>query len=89
VNSSGASSGAMDGALNNTSVILLMQAGKKKFLFPGDAQWEHWEYSLQRDKKDLKNVDLYKVGHHGSLNATPKTLWKLFAKRGDRSKRAG
>jgi hypothetical protein len=79
---------AMDGALNNTSVILLMQAGKKKFLFPGDAQWENWEYSLQRDKKDLKNIDLYKVGHHGSLNATPKTLWKLFTKRGNRAKRA-
>jgi hypothetical protein len=23
-------------------------------------------------------VNLYKVGHHGSLNATPKSLWKLF-----------
>jgi hypothetical protein len=79
---------AMDGALNNTSVILLMQAGKKKFLFPGDAQWENWEYSLQRDKKDLKNIDLYKVGHHGSLNATPKSLWKLFTKRGNRTKKA-
>jgi hypothetical protein len=79
---------AMDDALNNTSVILLMQAGKKKFLFPGDAQWENWEYALERDKTDLKNVDLYKVGHHGSLNATPKTLWKLFAKRGSRTKQA-
>ena len=29
----------------------------------------------------LSKVDLYKVGHHGSLNATPKSLWKLFAKR--------
>ena len=38
---------AMDGALNNTSVILLMQVGKKKFLFPGDAQWENWEYALR------------------------------------------
>jgi hypothetical protein len=27
-------------------------------------------------------VDLYKVGHHGSLNATPKaSLWPLFKKR--------
>ena len=24
----------------------------------------------------LAEVDLYKVGHHGSLNATPKTLWE-------------
>jgi hypothetical protein len=27
------------------------------------------------------------VGHHGSLNATPKTLWNLFARRGDPAKR--
>lgn len=24
---------------------------------------------------------MYKVGHHGSLNATPKSLWKLFDNR--------
>jgi hypothetical protein len=78
---------AMDDALNNTSVILLIEAGRKKFLFPGDAQWENWEYALQRDKADLKSIDLYKVGHHGSLNATPKSLWKLFTKRGNRTKR--
>jgi hypothetical protein len=29
----------------------------------------------------LAKVDVYKVGHHGSLNATPKTLWNLFEKR--------
>jgi len=27
-------------------------------------------------------VDLYKVGHHGSLNATPRSLWNLFEKKG-------
>jgi hypothetical protein len=26
-------------------------------------------------------VDLYKVGHHGSLNATPHSLWNLFARK--------
>jgi hypothetical protein len=29
----------------------------------------------------LKDVDLYKVGHHGSLNATPKDLWGLFTRK--------
>jgi hypothetical protein len=24
---------------------------------------------------------VYKVGHHGSLNATPKSLWDLFARK--------
>jgi hypothetical protein len=78
---------AMDDALNNTSVILLFEVGGKRFLFPGDAQIENWSYALN-DAKDhkvvrakLKGVDFYKVGHHGSLNATPKTLWNLFAKK--------
>lgn len=78
---------AMDEALNNTSIILLFEAGKKKLLFPGDAQIENWSYALnEAPKKDtiralLAEVDFYKVGHHGSLNATPKTLWKLFKRR--------
>jgi hypothetical protein len=75
---------AMDDALNNTSVILLIRAGTKKLLFPGDAQWENWEYALARHADDLRDVDLYKVGHHGSLNATPRTLWNLFDKRSPR-----
>jgi hypothetical protein len=72
---------AMDDALNNTSVILLIEAGKKKMLFPGDAQWENWELALKKDGRRLRGVDVYKVGHHGSLNATPKTLWEGFKKR--------
>jgi hypothetical protein len=73
----------LDKAMNNTSVVLLMQAGKKKLLFPGDAQIENWEYALQQPwvRKLLAGVDLYKVGHHGSLNATPKSLFELFEKR--------
>ncbi len=80
---------AMDDALNNTSVILLVKAGKKKLLFPGDAQWENWEHALGRNLDDLKDVDVYKVGHHGSLNATPKTLWNAFAKKSKSRRAAG
>ena len=79
----------MDDALNNTSVILLFEAGGKKFLFPGDAQWENWELALTKNADELKNVDVYKVGHHGSLNATPKTLWKAFTKKTEDSSAAG
>jgi hypothetical protein len=80
---------SMDNALNNTSVILLLEVGGKKLLFPGDAQWENWEFALKESKKaaehlkELADVDVYKVGHHGSLNATPKTLWNNFTKRSD------
>jgi ribonuclease BN (tRNA processing enzyme) len=79
----------MDQAMNNTSVILLFEVGKKKLLFPGDAQIENWEFALENPDEKTKNrirdlladVDFYKVGHHGSRNATPKTLWNLFTKR--------
>lgn len=74
---------ALDKAMNNTSVILLFEAGSKKLLFPGDAQLENWTYALgQKWVTDLlADVDLYKVGHHGSLNATPKSMWNAFTKR--------
>jgi hypothetical protein len=83
----------LDDALNNTSLVLLFEVGSRKLLFPGDAQIENWSYSLKTasDKaairKNLAAVDLYKVGHHGSLNATPKSLWQLFKKKGPTGKK--
>jgi hypothetical protein len=79
--------------MNNTSVILLFEVGGKKLLFPGDAQLENWMYALKEAKEAaairrlLAGVDLYKVGHHGSLNATPRSLWNGFSKRGNEKKR--
>jgi Metallo-beta-lactamase superfamily len=78
----------LDQQMNNTSLILLFEVNGKKLLFPGDAQLENWSYAL-REAKDtakvralLADVDFYKVGHHGSLNATPrKLLWEAFKKR--------
>ncbi|WP_163995696.1 hypothetical protein [Pyxidicoccus caerfyrddinensis] len=79
---------SLDKVLNNTSVILLFEACDKKLLFPGDAQIENWRYALcqKRIKKLLADVDVYKVGHHGSLNATPKTLWNGFIRKGSGKK---
>jgi hypothetical protein len=74
----------LDDAMNNTSLILLFEIGGYRLLFPGDAQIENWSYALKDAKdsgavrKELQRVNVYKVGHHGSLNATPKTLWQLF-----------
>lgn len=82
----------LDNALNNTSLILLFEFGNKKLLFPGDAQIENWSYALKYapDKESnlalLRGVNLYKVGHHGSRNATPKTLWKILTDDGKRPK---
>jgi hypothetical protein len=77
----------MDDALNNTSVILVFEidgpGGVKRMLFGGDAQIENWEYALKVADVEanlalLREIDLYKVGHHGSRNATPRTLFNLW-----------
>ena len=80
---------ALDKAMNNTSLILLFEAGGKKLLFPGDAQIENWQYALDRPETAalLRDVHLYKVGHHGSLNATPRSLWQAFANKGPKRRR--
>ena len=74
----------LDGVLNNTSVILMFEVGRQVLLFPGDAQIESWMYAMSKAKenptlrKRFEDVTVYKVGHHGSLNATPKSLWQTF-----------
>lgn len=83
----------LDDAMNNTSLILLFEVGGRKLLFPGDAQIENWNYALKgAPEKEvrairalLEDVSLYKVGHHGSRNATPRTLWEMFARRRDKN----
>jgi hypothetical protein len=78
----------LDDQMNNTSLILLFEVFGKKLLFPGDAQFENWSYAITEAKDKAKiaklvaAVDFYKVGHHGSLNATPKKwVWEAFSKK--------
>ena len=86
----------LDEQMNNTSLILLFEVFGKKLLFPGDAQIENWSYALEdapdaaKTRALLADVDVYKVGHHGSLNATPKKLlWEDFKHRNKRDAAAG
>ena len=79
-----------DEVLNNTSVILLVTVANRSLLLAGDAQVENWSWTLDRalghNGKDpvpdlrhaLTEVDLYKVGHHGSRNASPRRLVSLW-----------
>ena len=82
---------SLDGVLNNTSVILLFEVGDRRLVFPGDAQLENWHYALreceeaEKIRERLADACFYKVGHHGSLNATPKSLWNGFDRRGPKS----
>ena len=76
----------LDNFLNNQSLVVFFTFAGKKLLFAGDAQggnWEYWMYggtpekapSADKIDKDsasiLSHLDFYKVGHHGSTNATP------------------
>jgi beta-lactamase superfamily II metal-dependent hydrolase len=78
----------LDSFLNNQSLVVLFTFQGKKLLFVGDAQagnWEYWMYGgtpnkapsvdklTAEGKAILGNLDFYKVGHHGSTNATPVT----------------
>ena len=75
---------SLDRQMNNTSLILVFEVGGARLLFPGDAQLEIWQYALENPeyRKLLAATTLYKVGHHGSRNATPRErLWNRFAKR--------
>jgi hypothetical protein len=72
----------LDNDTNNTSLVLAIELpGGKVLLFPGDAQvgnWHSWHNLSWPDeeKESITAVDLlqrtvlYKVGHHGSHNAT-------------------
>jgi len=79
-----ASADLLDGTLNNQSLVVLFTCKRKKLLFAGDAQWGNWAYWLygrgvkgkdpgivERAREILGDIDFYKVGHHGSTNATP------------------
>lgn len=65
--------GALEKAVNGTSLMLMFRIGSTHLLFPGDAQWGTWREALnnQRHRALLAKTAFYKIGHHGSHNATP------------------
>ena len=68
--------------INNQSLVALFTFKGKTLLFAGDAQWGNWANFMYggkigteltaASKAILGKLDFYKVGHHGSTNATPK-----------------
>ena len=90
----GAKARQADNTLNNQSLVILFTFGGKTLLFVGDAQWGNWENFLFGGKvgtdghttltaqsiKILNDIDFYKVGHHGSTNATPIDAVKALRK---------
>ncbi|MCW2684251.1 MAG: uncharacterized protein JWP33_2164 [Blastococcus sp.] len=72
----------LERSVNNTSLFLVLEIGGTRLIFPGDAQEGAWQHVLRDPAKAalLRNAAFYKIGHHGSHNATPKAfvedLWQ-------------
>lgn len=71
---------------NNSCVVLLIEWQGRRLLFSGDCEWEHtfsegkqnggWNVMWHQRRGMLDQpVDFLKIGHHGSINATP---WNEF-----------
>ncbi len=77
---------ANDGKLNGTSLVLVVEFEGVHLLLAGDAQWGTWEAAVNDPEWNtlLSKTRFFKVGHHGSHNASPKKLVDgLLGKRGD------
>jgi len=73
---------ALDRVVNNTSLVCLFTYRGRSLLFPGDAQYDTWQAGIQEPAWSglLGSIDFYKVAHHGSDNATPKSAVERMVK---------
>lgn len=55
---------------NNRSVVLMIEYQGKKFLFPGDAEWDLEKFLIDTYDESILNCDVLKVAHHGSDTST-------------------
>jgi beta-lactamase superfamily II metal-dependent hydrolase len=66
----------LDQARNNESLVtLFIFHNQQHLLFAGDAQYGNWKWWLENEQSDdiLSKINFFKIAHHGSHNATPKT----------------
>lgn len=70
----------VDHMINSTSLVLVLDIGKARLLLPGDAEWGTWKRLVadgpraKACKELFEGATFFKVGHHGSHNATPEDL---------------
>jgi beta-lactamase superfamily II metal-dependent hydrolase len=68
-----AAASILEQSVNNTSLFLVLNVSGNRFVFPGDSQYGAWEHVLHdpQNLALLQDAVFYKIGHHGSHNATP------------------
>lgn len=66
----------LERSVNNTSLFLVLDVAGTRLVFPGDAQEGAWQHVLGNPVSAdlLRDAAFYKIGHHGSHNATPKAF---------------
>ncbi len=60
---------------NDNSIVLLLEVENKKILFMGDATIKT-EKDIMKKTKTIRNIDILKVGHHGSTTSSSKEFIK-------------
>ncbi len=72
---------ALDRAINNTSIVALFSYRGKGLLFAGDSQYGGWKSWLDNPESAdlLGDLSFYKVAHHGSENATPRSALEAMS----------
>jgi beta-lactamase superfamily II metal-dependent hydrolase len=69
-----AAASVLERSVNNTSLFFVLDVAGTRLIFCGDSQHGAWQHVLTDPAKLalLQSARFYKVGHHGSGNATPK-----------------
>lgn len=69
-----AAASVLERSVNNTSVFFVLDVAGTRLLFVGDAQQGAWEHVLNApaSRELITRPAFYKIGHHGSHNATPR-----------------
>ncbi|GAA2042370.1 hypothetical protein GCM10009819_30970 [Agromyces tropicus] len=66
----------LERSVNNTSLFLVLDVRGTRFVFVGDSQYGAWQHVLDdpHAAELVTGAAFYKVGHHGSHNATPRPV---------------
>jgi hypothetical protein len=69
-----AAAAVLERSVNNTSIFFVLEVNGRHLLFVGDSQEGAWRHVLDDPaaRRELDHLLFYKIGHHGSHNATPR-----------------
>ena len=71
-----AAASSITSSINGTSLVFVIDVRGLGLFFPGDAQWGTWKSILDSPtaRSLVQRCVFYKIGHHGSHNASPRTF---------------